>query len=70
MTKAYKIWAKRCIVNAGAISACSMVQPIGDSAKKWDAIVGNVTDLCGHLRYQVLDGSTVIGNFMNPDAAS
>ena len=35
------------LVNAGAISACSMVQPIGDSAKKWDAIVGNVTDLCG-----------------------
>ena len=31
----------------GAISACSMVKPIGDSAKKWDAIVGNVTDLCG-----------------------
>ena len=26
-----------------------MVQPIGDSAKKWDAIVGNVTDLCGSV---------------------
>jgi glutaminase len=24
-----------------------MVKPIGDSAGKWDAIVGNVTDLCG-----------------------
>ena len=35
------------LVNAGAISACSMVKPIGDSAKKWDAIVGNITDLCG-----------------------
>ena len=35
------------ITGAGAISACSMVKPIGDSAKKWDAIVGNVTDLCG-----------------------
>ena len=35
------------LVNAGAISACSMVKPIGDSAKKWDAIVENVTDLCG-----------------------
>ena len=35
------------LVNAGAISVCSMVKPIGDSAKKWDAIVGNVTDLCG-----------------------
>ena len=35
------------LVNAGAISVCSMVKPIGDSAKKWDAIVENVTDLCG-----------------------
>ena len=35
------------LVNAGAISACSMVKPIGDSVKKWDAIVGNITDLCG-----------------------
>ena len=35
------------LVNAGAITACSMVQPIGDSAKKWDAIVSNITDLCG-----------------------
>lgn len=35
------------LVNAGAISACSMVLPVGESAKKWDAIVGNITDLCG-----------------------
>lgn len=35
------------LVNAGAISACSMVKPLGDAAKKWDAIVGNITDLCG-----------------------
>ena len=35
------------LVNAGAISACSMVQPAGNSDKKWDAIVENVTDLCG-----------------------
>ncbi|MBC8592230.1 glutaminase A [Oscillospiraceae bacterium N12] len=34
------------LVNAGAISACSMVQPIGDSTKKWNAIVENITDLC------------------------
>ena len=27
------------LVNAGAISACSMVTPIGNSDKKWDAIV-------------------------------
>ena len=35
------------LVNAGAITACSMVKPVGDSAKKWDAIVSNITDLCG-----------------------
>lgn len=35
------------LVNAGAITACSMVQPAGDSNKKWDAIVSNITDLCG-----------------------
>lgn len=35
------------LVNAGAISACSMVKPIGDSDGKWKAIVENVTDLCG-----------------------
>lgn len=35
------------LVNAGAISACSMVQPIGDSDKKWATIVKNITDLCG-----------------------
>lgn len=35
------------LVNAGAISACSMVQPIGYSDKKWNSIVQNITDLCG-----------------------
>lgn len=35
------------LVNAGAITACSMVRPIGQSDKKWDAIVSNITDLCG-----------------------
>lgn len=35
------------LVNAGAISACSMVKPVGDSDGKWKAIVENVTDLCG-----------------------
>ena len=35
------------LVNAGAISACSMVEPVGDSDKKWEAIVQNITDLCG-----------------------
>lgn len=35
------------LVNAGAISACSMVQPTGDSDKKWNVIVQNITELCG-----------------------
>lgn len=35
------------LVNAGAISACSMVLPAGDSEKKWNAIVSNISDLCG-----------------------
>lgn len=35
------------LVNAGAISACSMVKPTGDAKAKWEAIVSNITDLCG-----------------------
>lgn len=35
------------LVNAGAISACSMVQPIGKSDEKWAAIIDNMTELCG-----------------------
>ena len=35
------------LVNAGAISACSMVQPVGEATQKWNAIVENITDLCG-----------------------
>lgn len=35
------------LVNAGAISACSMIEPKGDSDAKWKAITDNITDLCG-----------------------
>ena len=35
------------LVNAGAISACSMVKPVGDAGQKWNAIVENITELCG-----------------------
>ena len=35
------------LVNAGAISACSMVAPQGDSEDKWKAITENIADLCG-----------------------
>lgn len=34
------------LVNAGAISACSLVNPAGDSDAKWNAILENFTDLC------------------------
>lgn len=35
------------LVNAGAISADSMVKPLGNPEEKWKAIVENMTDLCG-----------------------
>lgn len=35
------------LVNSGAITACSMVTPVGDSDAKWKAITENMTDLCG-----------------------
>ncbi len=35
------------LVNAGAITACSMVNPQGDSWGKWEAIINNIADLCG-----------------------
>lgn len=35
------------LVNAGAIAACSMVQPCGDSWGKWEAIADNFKRLCG-----------------------
>lgn len=35
------------LVNAGAITACSMVQPAGNSDAKWKAITDNITELCG-----------------------
>ena len=34
------------LVNAGAIAACSMVAPQGDSKDKWEAITKNIADLC------------------------
>ena len=42
------------LVNAGAISACSMVKPQGDSWGKWEAIINNFEALCGS-RSEVLD---------------
>lgn len=34
------------LVNSGAISACSMVKPIGDSAKKWHEIITFFEKMC------------------------
>ena len=42
------------LVNAGAITACSMVEPKGDSWGKWEAIINNVASLCGSPA-QVID---------------
>ena len=60
------------LVNAGAISACSMVQPVGNSDKKWDAIVQNVTELCGSAP-QLIDElykSETATNFNNRSTVS
>lgn len=35
------------LVNAGAISACSMVKPQGNTDGKWKSIIDNITSLCG-----------------------
>ncbi len=35
------------LVNAGAISACSLVEPTGNFDAKWAAILQNFEDLCG-----------------------
>lgn len=42
------------LVNAGAISACSMVRPQGDAWGKWEEIINNITALCGS-RPEVID---------------
>lgn len=42
------------LVNAGAITACSMVEPQGDSWGKWEAIINNFKALCGS-EAQVID---------------
>lgn len=42
------------LVNAGAITACSMVKPQGDAWGKWESIINNFTDLCGS-RPEVID---------------
>ena len=59
------------LVNAGAISACSMIEPKGDSAGKWEQIMENFTKLCGDSP-QLLDElyhSESATNFQNRSIA-
>lgn len=59
------------LVNAGAITACSMVEPIGDADKKWEAIASNITDLCGSAPHLIdeLYKSESATNFNNRSIA-
>ena len=58
-------------VNAGAISACSMIRPTGDADGKWRAIVSFVADLTGS-EVEVIDElyrSETATNFNNKSIA-
>ena len=59
------------LVNAGAITACSMVDPRGDAEGKWQAILDNVTALCGSapLLLDELYKSETATNFNNKSIA-
>lgn len=35
------------LVNAGAITAVSLVKPVGDATGKWEAVTDNMAELCG-----------------------
>ena len=59
------------LVNAGAISACSMIRPTGDADGKWRAIVSFVADLTGS-EVEVIDElyrSETATNFNNKSIA-
>lgn len=59
------------LVNAGAISACSMVKPVGDGDGKWKAIIGFIEALCGG-QVEVIDElykSETATNFNNKSIA-
>ena len=53
------------LVNAGAITACSMVNPMGDADKKWAAIVENITQLSAPDLIEELYRSESETNFNN-----
>ena len=59
------------LVNAGAISACSMIRPTGDADGKWRAIVSFIADLTGS-EVEVIDElyrSETATNFNNKSIA-
>lgn len=59
------------LVNAGAISACSMIQPTGNSDAKWQTIQGFIEKLCGS-KVEVIDElykSETATNFNNKSIA-
>lgn len=59
------------LVNSGAISACSMVAPVGNSDAKWKAIEENMADLCGSplVLLEELYRSETATNFNNKSIA-
>lgn len=59
------------LVNAGAITACSMVKPAGDSDAKWKQITDNMKSLCGSelILLQELYKSESETNFNNRSIA-
>lgn len=59
------------LVNSGAIAACSMVKPVGNSKKKWDAITSFLEDLCASklILFEDLYKSESQTNFNNKSIA-
>lgn len=59
------------LVNAGAITACSGIDPKGVSSAKWSAIFNNISDLCGSDPELIdeLYHSETVTNFNNKSIA-
>lgn len=59
------------LVNSGAISACSMVKPVGDAKRKWEAIISFLEALCGSkvILFEDLYKSESATNFNNKSIA-
>ena len=59
------------LVNAGAISAVSMVRPIGNKGQKWKSICDNINALCGSRTefIEELYHSESLSNFKNRSIA-